>query len=571
VKLRQKFLGLVAGLLLFVLGGSFALIFSDLRAEFIRDFENDLETAASAFRSQEKQRFRTLDVMAGFLESSPSFRNVLRRSDYETLHEFLLDVNGSSEVGVIIVTDADGKLLNRTDRHGEQGTDMTQEIPIQVALQGEFVKDYWLNRGALYQVVSVPLVDAQDYVDGTLTLGFGIDQPFINDQKTELGGDIAFQALPNWSLSTSQDLLKEPQSRFLSKRLPLGPSPTQPSATFILGKDLKPMRSFVKNSQFKLLKLAGAAMMIALLVSVPLIGKMTNPVELLEQAQAEMETIFTANLDGLVAADEHGIITSCNPAATIALGLEAEELRGQPLMEKLPEAVHEQLQSATGDSEVATFTRQGRDFKLYRTFVRMDSSDLLGSIVLFHDITQDNERERLFRQFLGELKDDIAQPGAPASLVMGLKNLQAWSRLKEGLAQPEPKPCSLKEVESALLEGSCGTAELAVEFADGEVWADQHQLILILQNLISYAQGQGSKVTRVSARRDGGAFRFQVDGRAHEASCREILDPLRADLGPHGLGLFVSAELLKEQSRLRVDNQKGQLSFLLPVAVETEC
>lgn len=580
MKLRQKFLTLVAVLLILVLGGSFAFLFSDLRTEFEKDFQMDLESSAAAFRAQEQERFRTLEVIALFLEGSPSFRNVLRRSDYQTMHEYLLDVNGSMQVTLILLTDSQGKLLNRTDREGEQGADLSNEGPIKGALEGQYITDYWLEDNALYQVVSIPLVDSHDYVDGCLTLGFLIDQSFLTDLKTELGGEVAFKSGPNWTLSTSSELLADQHPQLLTKRLALGES-ERPSGFFMLGKSLEPVQKFVRRSQFKLANLAIAALLVALLVSIPLIGKMTNPVELLEQTQAEMKTIFTANLDGLLATDEQGLITTCNPAATIALGHEADKLIGSPITEKLPSSVHTQLESAPGVSQVATFTRQGRDFKLYRTFVRLGDSDLLGSIFLFHDITQEKERENLFFQFLEGLKSRVVSADAAPPVKLGLRNLQTWLDLKKENLVVQRLGCELHQIRKSIEELWKDEERLTLKFpenVESKVLADLVYLDLALQNLIRLGLEESGSSLLLEISKEGGSFRFHLRVEAEQLDLLGELittatdEPFHSPLGLQGLSLFVSIRLLElHDSRLQISNLEDsggtEFSFVLPVDV----
>ena len=575
----------MAALLILVLGGSFALLFRDLRSEFERNFSEDLESSAAAFRAQERERFKSMEVIASFLESSPSFRNVLRRSDYQTMHQYLLDVNGSMQVTLIVLTDASGKLLNRTDREGEQGTDLSKEAPVQGALNGEYINDYWLEGDKLYQVVSIPMVDSHDYVDGSLTLGFEINKSFLSSLKTELGGEVGFLVGYDWRLTTSPQLSEPETSHLLTRRLPLAQQgSTNPSKVFLLGKSLEPVQRFVQKSQLKLATLAFAALVLALLISLPLIGRMTNPVELLEKAQAEMRTIFTANLDGLLATDEKGIITTCNPAATVALGIPKADLIGSPLMEKLPASVHQQLESTPGISQTATFTRQGRDFKLYRTSVRIDDSDLLGSILLFHDVTQERKREKLFDQFLENLDSRLTEAVDQPELSADLKNLKLWHQLKRDSLLIKPGRVDLRELRHSLSTTWPEEPRLQLDIPSDSkeyVAADESCLKIILQNLVQAGLSETESEVRLQLVRNGGAFDFTVTVNSPDLALLSAVvaapgeEPYYEGLGLVGLGLFVAARLLEQhQNRLQVrsvtEGKGREFFFTLPVAVEGE-
>lgn len=551
MKLRQKFLLLVALLLLLVLGGSFYLVFKDLRQEFLNNFERQLESSLEAFRSQEGQRFQTLRVLAGFLESSPSFRTVLRRSDYETLYQYLLDVNGSMQVTLMVVTDLQGKVVARTDRHGESGQALADQAVISTALEGETVSSYWLENERLYQVVVIPLVDSQDYVDGTLTLGFEIDSEFLEQLKRDLGAEVGVR-FGSWKSTTQEQLLEASNDSLLVRELKLKalPESTAPR-TFLVGRDLSPMQNFVRNSQLRLVQIGGLALLLALAVSVPLIGKMTNPVELLQQAKAEMETIISSNLDGLLATDEKGTITTCNSAAAVALGFSAEDLVGSSLSARLPETVKEQLQAAPGLNQSASFVREGRTFKLYRTYVKVHSSELLGTIVLIHDVTLEQEREHAFLEFLSSLKGVLDSPEAPPEVRLGLRNLETWARLKRGDLEAQPTSCPLSQMSA--LENTPEATALCVA-------ADPLLLSLALDNLHQLGGGASIRISR-----DGGAVQFELSGRLPDLD----EEPYHAGMGIDALYLYMAGRLLElQQSRLQLSEDRERAQFSLPLAVE---
>jgi PAS domain S-box-containing protein len=569
MRLRLKFILLVATLLLFVLGGSFWLIFGDLHQEFLKGFRQDLNTSVEAFRSGEEQRFRTLATVAGFLEGSPAFRSVLRRSDENTVHEYLVDVSAPTDADVVLITDADGILLNRSDKAGAKGDSFAESPVIRQALQGAYAEGYWSDGEALFQVVSIPLVDSE-YVDGSLTLGTKIDQAFLLQLSKELGVEIAYIGKPVIQPTTSFDTT----ARLMTDEVKLAAD-----KKLILGKSLTPVTQFVRRSQWKLAQLGLAALLIALLVSVPLIGRMTNPVELLEMAQAEMSTIFRTNLDGLVFADEHGVITTCNPAATVALGYEEKELIGQSLVSKLPNEVLAQLDDAVGGTQSATYTRQGHDFKLYRTFVRREATETLGSILLFHDITAERERERLFHEFLADLDNSTSETETLAFQI-GIKNLKTWSALKsEELPRNERALLLGSVVQTLRKDFSINQRWKSEDPPDGSVWADEELFLLVLKNLSLICLQRFDGETSLRIERDGGAFTFILQGALPESTpplgdqSLRLEEPFHSELGTQALGLFLASRILeRHHSRLSFSSIDGResVSFSLPKAVEDE-
>jgi PAS domain S-box-containing protein len=569
VKLRQKFILLVAMLLLSVLGGSFWLIFGDLHQEFLKGFEQDLNTSVAAFRSGEEQRFRTLATIAGFLEGSPAFRSVLRRSDENTVHEYLVDVSAPTDADIVLITDVDGVLLNRSDKPGVNGDSFAESPVIGEALSGGYAEGYWSDGESLFQVVSIPLVDSE-YVDGSLTLGTRIDHDFLVQLSKELGVEVDYSGQPDINPTAPFDA----PARLMTRDIELAAN-----KKLVLGKSLKPVTQFVRGSQWKLAQLGLAALVIALLVSIPLIGRMTNPVEMLELAQAEMSTIFRTNLDGLVFADEHGAITTCNPAATVALGYSEDELLGQPLVSKLPNEVLDQLDDVVGGTQSATYTRQGHDFKLYRTFVRREATETLGSILLFHDVTAERERERLFHQFVAELDVSSSQTETLA-FQTGIKNLKTWSGLKTESLQRNEVALLLSSVIKTLRKDFSGNDQWKAEDApDGSVWADEELFLLTLRNLTLVCLQRFDGETTFRIEPEGGAYTFVFQGKLPESRPAlgekhiRLEEPFHSELGAQALGLFLASRILEmHHSRLSLSSLDGSetIRFSLPKAVEEE-
>ena len=558
-------------LLLFVLGGSFWLVFDDLKQEFLTNFNHDLNASGTAFRSREKQRFRSLATIAGFLEGSPSFRNVLRRSDDKTIFQYLVDVGEPTDADVILVTDAQGVLLVRSDQEGEKGTSLLEVPVFAEALQGAYSEGYWSDGGSLFQIVSIPLVDSFDYVDGSLTLGIRIDQAFLSRIGHELRVEVAYLGKPELA-PTNPLLLTSPES-FLTRKLDLAPD-----KDILIAKSLIPVSQFVWRSRWKLVEIGSVALVIALLLSLPLIGRMTNPVEMLEIAQAEMNTIFRTNLDGLIFVDEHGRISNCNPAATVALGFEEKDLLEQPLVERLPAEVLAQLDDEAGGTQSTTFTRQGHIFRLYRTFIRRQATETLGSIVLIHDVTAERERERLFGLFMKQLERSSKKLES-REFTYGIQNLQTWSQLKSDELEVRETAVELSQLGDSLKEEWSDSPHLKVEdLPEGRVRADRELLLLILRNLNLFMLQRCPGPVSFQVELDGGSYRFALQGPAATEPPPPLEnqdfgedEPWYNELGVQALGLFVAAGLLNRlHSRLAFtqDSAAESLTFHLPRAVE---
>ena len=82
--------------------------------------------------------------MANSLETSPGFRNILRKTDFETLKDFLTELNERLQVDFIAITDADGNLVYRSDQGSDAVGQSLEEDAVGLCLEGVLVFEYWL-------------------------------------------------------------------------------------------------------------------------------------------------------------------------------------------------------------------------------------------------------------------------------------------------------------------------------------------------------------------------------------------------------------------------------------------
>lgn len=474
MRLRWRLLLLVAVVLAAALGGSFAWVSVDLREGILARVERALEVSVATFRTAEAQRARSLEVLAGWLEESSDFRNILRRTDQATLADYVEALRESSGLDLVVVTGPEGEVRAGT----------REPVSVEWVLEGYAIPDYWLLDGGLYQVLSVPLTGAGG-VEGTLTLGYAMDLDAAAALASDTGSGVRFEA-GDWSAASGS---LEGRTR----RLPLGPDPAAPRGHLTLAQSTEQAREFVARSQRHLVLVAAVAFLAALGASLPLIGRMANPVELLEQAQAEMDAVFAANLDGLVVLDPGGRVTLANPAAAVALGQEEEALRGRLLGEVLPKQTLSSLLAEGGHLvQRAELVREGRHYLVRRTFFRVHAGDDPGSILVLHDVTDRLDREQAVERFLEAVTPALAEHDEQA-----IATLVELSRLQRGTFSLERAPVRLEEVvrEAGL--------ELEVEGAVPLVEADRERLQLALRNL---------RPRGVVLCREGGAVRVTAEG-----------------------------------------------------------
>jgi PAS domain S-box-containing protein len=293
----------------------------------------------------------------------------------------------------------------------------------------------------------------------------------------------------------------------------------------VLQQDLSQSLEFLDQSRWGLVLLGLGALGLAALVSVPMVGRMTNPVELLEKARAELKAVFDSNLDGLVALDSQGRVVLANPAATAALGQELEDLPGRSLAELLPARTAEELLDDEPQQGLlvrrALLVRQGRSFQLLHSYVRRRGGGEAGSILVIRELTGELEGERSRTALLESLAQQLA--GAePGRLELLAGNLAWMARLEGGRLELREERVDLATVAGLTLE----------EPPPPPVLADPAALDQVLANLASGA-------SRVAARRDGGAARLEVEGRPPLAGlelylCRALVEAQRGRLRIEG-------------------------------------
>ena len=256
-----------------------------------------------------------------------------------------------------------------------------------------------------------------------------------------------------------------------------------------------------------------------------------------------MQTVFRANLDGLVALDQQGVVQSVNPAAVVALGIEEEELLGATL----PEEVVSLLVQGEGR---ASWVREGRDFQLTQTFVRSRAAEDLGSLLLTHDVTEIRENQVQFDRFLTGLSAELLDDQAPLPVRLGLRNLlYTAGQLPENQLVVAPSP---------ILE------RLGYYFEAQTEWDDELPDLEVDPDLFELAVGnilhRGTGTLKLGASRDGGSLQIWVEDQFR------VAPEARAGFFSDSLALRVSSEIAESYSGSLVLEGESRLIMRLPVA-----
>ncbi|GMU57655.1 MAG: hypothetical protein AMXMBFR33_68010 [Candidatus Xenobia bacterium] len=553
MRLRSRLLVLIAVLVGAVLLLSLVIIYRDVRRQILEQQSRSLSVSLATFRSQEKERFQRLDLLARVLEAEPGFRTILRRTDFATLQDHVTSVV-LPEYGLdlLVLTDPSGTLKLESDQATPPGPE--RPVPdLGAALEGEVVSGYWLREGKLYQVVTTPLYDAGDSIGGTATLGLRLDRTLVEKlaQETsclvqlETGAGLVGSTFPqpiSLPVGVEQALQQVGRDEYDLRQARLGQV-----GSLVLGQNTRSHLAFLEATRSKLYLLGLVAVLVALGLSYPLLGRITNPVERMEMAQAELRAVVESNLDGLLALDKEEVVRLANPAAAVALGRSVEELVGHPLGEVWPASAR--VEERGRRVERSLLEREGRVWEVARTQVRAGGGEV-GSLVVLRDAT----RERHLEERLGELYERLSRLLDPT--LLAARNLATLALLSRGQVVLDPVRFSFQEWPEAELE------------EPPEVELDPARMRLVLDNLLANAM----EPVRLTVSRDGGAARIEVTSGGPPLPSdlhRAILHgPLPRPCVPGrpvglGIGLYVAQELLKlHQAHLEVDGTT--VRFRLP-------
>jgi PAS domain S-box-containing protein len=353
----------------------------------------------------------------------------------------------------------------------------------------------------------------------------------------------------------------------------------------------------------------------------------------LRRLARQNEVLITSVGDGVYGVDQKGCLTFLNPSGAEALGYSASELEGRrahdvfhALDDGSPLAwedcyIHEAITegvvvSAREDEYVRA---DGSSFPVEITASPLlDDSKIRGAVVVFRDVTQRREVERMKNEFLSVVSHELRTPltsirgslgllaggrlgelpERAASLVaVAVQNSERLTRLINDLLDIErmesgavPMSVSTLEARTVLeaaaeqIEGMASSLNVRVEIEDasGTVLVDEDRIIQTLMNLLGNAikfSDAGSRV-RLGARREGDDVHFRVidEGRGIPADKLESIfhrfeqvdSSDTRQKGGTGLGLTISRGIVERHGgRIWVESELGVgtvAHFTLPAA-----
>ncbi|MEQ7849216.1 PAS domain-containing sensor histidine kinase [Nocardioides kribbensis] len=267
--------------------------------------------------------------------------------------------------------------------------------------------------------------------------------------------------------------------------------------------------------------------------------RVAEQTEHLRQLARQNELLLDSVGDGIYGVDRDGRITFLNPSAGEALGYTLAELEGRPAHPVLHATTVEGrlvpweecpvfVAMSTGQVQVADDEllrrADGSTFPADMTAAPLiDDDEVLGGVIVFRDVTQRREVDRIKDEFLSVVSHELRTPltsiraslemvadghlgplsaGATRMVTVALESSERLSRLINDLLDLErletggatrshtAQPAhDLLEAAARQIEGMAGSLGVGIEVgrADGVVHADADQVMQTLTNLIGNA------------------------------------------------------------------------------------
>jgi PAS domain S-box-containing protein len=319
------------------------------------------------------------------------------------------------------------------------------------------------------------------------------------------------------------------------------------------------------------------------------------------------EQVLAAVGDGIFLVDHDGVVRLWNRAATLATGVEAEEIVGRALTEAVTEwevlspRIPVAEEGAAARAVTLPIDVRGRD--LWLSFVAVRIAD--GIVYAFRDVTGERLLEEERNDFVATVSHELRTPmtgvyGAAQTLLRRHSELSPeqrqnllsmiaqeaarlsqiteevllTSQLDRGDLRVDKTPVDVAEVVRSAVHTMRSQLpaeiEIEVEIADplGPASGDSDRIQQVLVNLLDNAAKYGSSPVKVSAESTNGLVRIAVSdaGPGIGAADRERIfekfyraDPQLTRARGTGLGLYISRELAQRMGgRLRLASEPGE-------------
>jgi len=198
LSLTLKFFVFTALLIVLLIGGT--LLFSSRKANALANetITSGLKETLLTFDSFQKDRYAKLTLANNVILQNPSFQAYLAEADADSILDLSRQNERVLKSDFIIITDADGLILARTDKPAAKGASIAKWPLVAKALEGDSVSGLWVENQHLYNAITLPIITG-DSILGCLAVGYSIDDAVASQIKTLTHSETAFFVVPDKS------------------------------------------------------------------------------------------------------------------------------------------------------------------------------------------------------------------------------------------------------------------------------------------------------------------------------------------------------------------------------------
>jgi class 3 adenylate cyclase len=212
--LRNRLLISTVAFVILIAGSVLMIVNYEIRNFTNTKLQQDFDITYHTFNRFLSLRNERLVESCVLISELPVLKAQLSTRDPATIKDYILSREESPArlvgVDLFTLTDEKGQVLFRLDRPEKFGDTLTSFPFIRRALEGNYSSpediSFWPIDEQMYQTVTVPIVLAQKFVIGTLTLGNRITQDEVKALKADTHSDITFILGNRIVASTHSDL-----------------------------------------------------------------------------------------------------------------------------------------------------------------------------------------------------------------------------------------------------------------------------------------------------------------------------------------------------------------------------
>ena len=163
-----------------------------LANQTIREGLHDTLSTIQSFQDARRDR---LEMTSKIIAEDPPFQAYLAAADSVSILDLARQRQTDLKSDFIIVTDASGVILARTDKPTSRGQNIANNTLVKQALDGDEVTGLWLEGKNLYSAVTLPTITG-DRITGVLVVSYAINEAVATEIKNLTHSEIAVTLQP---------------------------------------------------------------------------------------------------------------------------------------------------------------------------------------------------------------------------------------------------------------------------------------------------------------------------------------------------------------------------------------